>query len=29
MFPTQSKVELFAREAFADWQVWGNEVAAG
>jgi len=26
MFPTQSKVELFARKKVADWDCWGNEV---
>ena len=26
MFPTQSKVELFARQASPGWDVWGNEV---
>jgi len=28
MFPTQAKVELFAREATPGWSVWGNEVAS-
>ena len=26
MFPTQRKVELFARSAAVGWSVWGNEV---
>ena len=26
MFPTQSKIELFAREKTEGWDVWGNEV---
>lgn len=26
MFPKQNKVELFARENFPGWDVWGNEV---
>lgn len=26
MFPTQAKVELFAREKVDGWDVWGNEV---
>jgi N6-adenosine-specific RNA methylase IME4 len=26
MFPTQNKIELFAREKHEDWDVWGNEV---
>jgi len=26
MFPTQKKVELFARVASVGWAVWGNEV---
>ena len=26
MFPTQSKIELFARERVEGWDVWGNEV---
>jgi N6-adenosine-specific RNA methylase IME4 len=26
MFPTQNKIELFAREKVKDWDVWGNEV---
>ena len=25
MFPTQRKIELFAREAHAGWSVWGDE----
>lgn len=25
MFPSQSKIELFAREKYAGWHVWGNE----
>jgi N6-adenosine-specific RNA methylase IME4 len=25
-FPTQSKLELFAREKTTGWDVWGNEV---
>ena len=26
MFPTQNKVELFARQQVEGWDVWGNEV---
>jgi len=26
MFPEQNKIELFAREKVAGWDVWGNEV---
>ena len=26
MFPTQNKIELFAREKHEGWDVWGNEV---
>jgi len=26
MFPTQNKIELFAREKTKGWDVWGNEV---
>ena len=26
MFPTQSKIELFARERVAGWDTWGNEL---
>ena len=26
MFPTQNKVELFARETFPGWDAWGNEI---
>lgn len=26
MFPTQSKIELFARQKTPGWDVWGNEV---
>lgn len=26
MFPTQSKVELFARQAPEGWDIWGNEL---
>ena len=26
MFPTQKKLELFAREKTEGWEVWGNEV---
>ena len=26
MFPTQNKIELFAREKHFGWDVWGNEV---
>jgi len=26
MFPTQNKVELFARQKTEGWDVWGNEV---
>lgn len=28
MFPNQTKLELFAREASPGWSVWGNEVAS-
>jgi N6-adenosine-specific RNA methylase IME4 len=28
MFPTQAKLELFARTASPGWDVWGNEVAS-
>lgn len=27
MFPTQKKLEMFAREKKEGWDVWGNEVA--
>tara|TARA_R100000406_G_scaffold95863_2_gene91484 strand:+ start:3527 stop:4075 length:549 start_codon:yes stop_codon:yes gene_type:complete len=26
MFPTQNKIELFARERVENWDAWGNEV---
>jgi N6-adenosine-specific RNA methylase IME4 len=26
MFPTQDKIELFARNKTDGWDVWGNEV---
>jgi N6-adenosine-specific RNA methylase IME4 len=26
MFPTQRKIELFARNATEGWAVWGNEI---
>jgi len=26
MFPTQSKIELFARQKSVGWEVWGNEI---
>ena len=26
MFPTQSKIELFAREKVEGWSAWGNEI---
>lgn len=26
MFPTQNKIELFAREKTEGWDVWGNEI---
>jgi len=26
MFPSQTKIELFAREKIKGWDVWGNEV---
>lgn len=26
MFPTQRKLEMFAREAYPGWDCWGNEV---
>ena len=29
MFPTQRKVELFARQKTTGWDVWGNEVEGG
>ena len=25
-YPTQEKIELFAREKTPGWDVWGNEV---
>ena len=28
MFPTQSKLELFARERVDGWSAWGNEVVS-
>jgi N6-adenosine-specific RNA methylase IME4 len=28
MFPTLPKIELFARDRFAGWDAWGNEVQA-
>ncbi len=28
MFPYQNKVELFARNAFPGWDVWGDEVSS-
>lgn len=28
MFPTQSKIEIFARKEVKGWSAWGNEVAA-
>lgn len=28
MFPTQAKLELFARERVPGWSAWGNEVAS-
>lgn len=27
MFPTLPRIELFARERFAGWDVWGNEIS--
>lgn len=27
MFPTLPRIELFARERFTGWDVWGNEIA--
>ena len=27
MFPTQSKIELFARHRYDGWDVWGLEAA--
>ena len=29
MFPTQKKLELFAREKNDGWDYWGNEVVGG
>jgi N6-adenosine-specific RNA methylase IME4 len=29
MFPTQRKLEMFAREAAAGWDRWGNEAPRG
>ena len=29
MFPTQSKIELFARSAAAGWDTWGEDVPHG
>ena len=26
MFPTQSKIELFARKIYQGWDAWGNEI---
>lgn len=26
MFPTQSKIEIFARQRFEGWDAWGNEI---
>ena len=26
MFPTQKRIELFARDTVAGWEAWGNEV---
>lgn len=26
MFPTQNKLEMFAREAYPGWDAWGNEI---
>jgi N6-adenosine-specific RNA methylase IME4 len=26
MFPTQKRIELFARKKFQGWEVWGLEV---
>lgn len=26
MFPTQNKLEMFAREPYTGWDAWGNEV---
>jgi N6-adenosine-specific RNA methylase IME4 len=26
MFPSLPRIELFARERFAGWDVWGNEI---
>ena len=26
MFPTQNKIELFARQKTEGWDVWGNEI---
>jgi len=28
MFPTQKKLEMFARQTSIGWDVWGNEVAS-
>jgi N6-adenosine-specific RNA methylase IME4 len=27
MYPTASKIELFARRPYKNWDVWGNEVS--
>ena len=26
MFPTQTKLEMFARQSAEGWDAWGNEV---
>ena len=26
MFPTQNKIELFARNSYIDWDNWGLEI---
>jgi N6-adenosine-specific RNA methylase IME4 len=28
MFPTQKKVELFARQEYEGWDSWGNEISS-
>lgn len=29
MFPTQQKIELFARNTYVNWDCWGNEIEKG
>jgi N6-adenosine-specific RNA methylase IME4 len=28
MFPSQRKLEMFARESYPGWDCWGNEVSS-